>query len=85
MEVVFKLKGQYKLFVNIMFARFLTSPLIGGFSNNLAQMLASVCLIFVQKTSIWLRSKVTRNVFKKDKRRQNKKGRKYNTRLSTCT
>ena len=28
---------------------------------------------------------ITRNVFKKDKRRQIKKGRKYNTRLSTCT
>ena len=28
---------------------------------------------------------LTRNVFKKDKRRQIKKGRKYNTRLSTCT
>jgi len=27
----------------------------------------------------------TRNVFKKDKRRQIKRGRKYNTRLSTCT
>jgi len=27
----------------------------------------------------------TRNVFKKDKRRQIKKGRKYNTRLGICT
>ena len=27
----------------------------------------------------------TRNVYKKDKRRQIKKGRKYNTMLSTCT
>ena len=30
-------------------------------------------------------SELTRNVFKKDKRRWNKKGKKYNTRLSTCT
>ena len=40
----------------------------------------------MEKSQIELgRQAETRNVFKKDKRRWIKTGKKYNTRLSTCT
>ena len=39
----------------------------------------------VEKTTYILNKLQTINVFKKDKRRQIKKGKKYKTRISTCT
>ena len=45
----------------------------------------NVCNNLRQYVLKYIKVLVTRNVFKKDKRHQIKKGRKYNTRLSTCT